>query len=71
MFSYGNAILAIIFVFSISLGIFLVIRFILLWYWRINEIVENQQQQLNALLRIEGEIRRANDVASTIEKKQS
>lgn len=34
---------------GICLLIFLAIRSIVLWYWKINAIVENQEKQLDAL----------------------
>lgn len=33
----------------VSMGIFLLIRSIILWYWRINDIVNNQLQQTQIL----------------------
>jgi hypothetical protein len=33
----------------ICLGVFLAIRVLMLWYWRINSILENQEKQLLAL----------------------
>lgn len=38
--------------FGFTFGLFMLIRFILLWYWRVNEIVENQEQQIDLLRQI-------------------
>lgn len=34
---------------AVCLGLFLLLRFVMLWYWRIDELVKNQEQQ-NVLL---------------------
>jgi hypothetical protein len=35
-----------------SIGVFLLIRSIMLWYWRVDKIVENQHAQLAELKRL-------------------
>jgi len=42
---------------AIMFGIFMLIRFILLWYWRINTIVSNQEEQIMLLQQIVNELR--------------
>lgn len=69
MFNIGTAIMALLTLMAISLGVFLVIRFFFLWYWRVNEIVEYQQKQLIVLRRIEAELKRSNGVELTAEEK--
>jgi hypothetical protein len=39
----------VLFVIGFFFGIFLAIRAIMLWYWKINTIVDNQQMQIRLL----------------------
>lgn len=45
----GEAI-AFIFVFAIAVGLFLLFRGVVLWYWKVNDIVKNQEET-NRLLK--------------------
>lgn len=45
----GEAI-AFIFVFAIAVGLFLLFRGVILWYWKVNDIVKNQEET-NRLLK--------------------
>lgn len=47
---------------GISLGVFLLIRSIILWYWKIDKIVSNQQQQIILL-------QQQKDILASIAKK--
>jgi len=44
--------------FAIMLGIFLAIRAIVLWYWKIDTIVDNQQKQIVLLSQLIDTIRK-------------
>jgi len=48
----ANELLFLFIVFLISLVIFLIIRQLVLWYWKINKIVSNQEEQKVLLERI-------------------
>lgn len=44
---------------AITIGIFLAIRAIVLWYWKIDTIVENQQKQIQLLTQLVDSMRHA------------
>lgn len=37
---------------GVIIALFLILRELVMWYWKINKIVENQEQQTRALVRI-------------------
>lgn len=41
----ASTLIAVLFVLAICIGIFLLLRSIMLWYWKVYEIIENQEQQ--------------------------
>ena len=45
----GLGIVQFLIVAAVCLGLFLLLRFVMLWYWRVDEIVKNQEKQ-NQLL---------------------
>jgi hypothetical protein len=47
--------------FTIVIGIFLLIRWFMLWYWKVNTIVENQEKSNDLLLKILIEVQRENN----------
>lgn len=34
---------------AVAIGVFLLIRSIVLWYWRVNDIVKNQNRQIQLM----------------------
>jgi hypothetical protein len=49
--SFIGTLMVVLFVFAISAGIFLLIRSILLWYWKVDVIVRTQESQIALLQR--------------------
>ena len=66
--SIAEGILTLLIYFGICIALFLLIRFFFLWYWRINDIVENQERQLSAMKAIIIELRKANGVVMTAQE---
>lgn len=61
----GNAILLFLFLLAVVIGIFLLIRAIVLWYYKIDERVNNQKEIIRLLTSIR------NSLANTTTEKQS
>jgi len=65
-YSRGNSLLGVFTLFliglAIALGVFLLIRSLMLWYWKVYELLQNQknqiyeQQQTNYLLTVQNEL---------------
>lgn len=53
----GATILAIIFAFALAIGIFLLLRGLMLWYFKINQIVDLMTKQLNNLREINASLK--------------
>lgn len=51
--------------FGISVGIFLLIRSIILWYWKIDTIVSNQRQQIMLLQQQNEALKKLSDTIQT------
>jgi uncharacterized protein YpmB len=57
-----GALLAFLLAVAIFLGIFLIIRGIMLWYWKIDVIVKNQEEQTMLLMQQNELLRTQNDL---------
>jgi uncharacterized protein YpmB len=57
-----GALLAFLLAAAIFLGIFLIIRSIMLWYWKIDVIVKNQEEQTMLLMQQNELLRTQNDL---------
>jgi len=57
-----GALLAFLLVVAIFLGIFLIIRSIMLWYWKIDVIVKNQEEQTMLLMQQNELLNRQNNL---------
>lgn len=57
----GDYIVVIVIIFAISVGIFLLIRSLILWYYRINESIENQKSVISQNKKIIGLLEEINE----------
>ncbi len=48
----GRFIFILVLIVVVSIGSFLLVRSIVLWYWKIDKIVENQETQIEQLQRL-------------------
>jgi len=44
--SFVGALLLTVFIMGIAVGIFLILRSLVLWYWKVYEIIGNQEKQI-------------------------
>ena len=48
----GVGVQELLLIFIIFPAIFLAMRFVLLWYWKVDKILENQQKQIDLLVQL-------------------
>jgi Tfp pilus assembly protein PilN len=65
-----NALLIFLSCLAFLLGIFLIIRSVMLWYWKINVIVKNQEEQTMLLMQQNELLKTQNDLIAEF-KEQS
>ena len=45
---------------AIAIGLFFIFRFVMLWYWRVDTIVKNQEETIKQLILINNKLSKAN-----------
>lgn len=65
----GGEIMLLLFTLGFFLLLFLALRALLLWYWKVNIIIENQEKQIHLLSKLAQEVKSSYTDPATIEEK--
>ena len=68
---FFSTLIPVLLVMAVMFGVFLIIRELVLWYWKVNTIVNNQEAQLNEQRLTNQLLKQQNDLLKSLVENQA